>query len=195
MLLPPALPPFFRAQVFSFPLAAPRGAVVRDDLDAVSHLELCLAYQRHWCEHKPSVTITVRAEEWDRVGDWVYEHFDELAGASFLPHDLGTYQQTPYEAISEAQYRAAAAAMPAAIDWAAFAAVERGARDHVVGRDLACASGECELVGDAMPGGAGAGDAAARAEDAAAAASAAGADLATAAPAPAPPLLRRAAGA
>jgi ribonucleoside-triphosphate reductase (thioredoxin) len=141
-----------RPQVFTFPIAAPPGAVVRDDLDAVSHLALCLTYQRHWCEHKPSVTITVRDGEWGKVGEWVYSHFDELAGVSFLPHDMGTYKQTPYEAVPEATFRAAAAAMPRSIDWRAFWAVERGARDHAVGRDLACSSGECEVVGEEIPG-------------------------------------------
>jgi hypothetical protein len=135
-------------QVFSFPVASPRGALVRDDVDAVSHLQLCLDYQRHWCEHKPSVTVSVRDGEWGTVGEWVYEHFDELAGAAFLPFDTGTYQQTPYEAIDEARYRQLAAAMPASIDWCGFQAVERGFRDFKVGGDLACSTGECEVVGE-----------------------------------------------
>ena len=68
-------------QVFSFPMASPQGAITRDDTDALSHLNLCLAYQRHWCEHKTSVTISVKEDEWAPVGDWVYDHFDDLAGA------------------------------------------------------------------------------------------------------------------
>lgn len=135
-------------QVFSFPMASPEGAMVRDDMDAVSHLQLCLDYQRYWCEHKPSVTISVRESEWQRVGDWVYEHFDELAGVSFLPYDTGTYQQTPYEAISEDDYNALCAKMPKGIDWEGFQHVERGWREFLVGGDLACGSGECEVVGE-----------------------------------------------
>lgn len=135
-------------QVFSFPVASPKGAMVRDDMDALGHLQLCLDYQRHWCEHKPSVTISVRDSEWDSVGDWVYLHFDELAGVSFLPYDTGTYQQTPYEAIEEPEYKALCEKMPESIDWAAFQAVERGWRDFKVGGDLACSTGECEVVGE-----------------------------------------------
>lgn len=136
--------------MFSFPTAAPAGALVRADLDALSHLRLCLEYQRHWCEHKPSVTVSVKDDEWGVVGDWVYEHFDELAGVAFLPYDTGSYQQTPYEAIDEARYDALKAAMPRALDWRAFQEVERGARDHLVGRDLACATGDCEVVGESV---------------------------------------------
>ncbi len=66
--------------VFSFPIKAPDGAVTRDDVSALSQLELCLAYQRHWCEHKPSITVTVREDEWMDVGAWVYKHFDEVSG-------------------------------------------------------------------------------------------------------------------
>ena len=117
-------------QVFSFPVAAPQTGLVRDDLDACSHLALVLAYQRHWCEHKPSVTISVKEDEWPAVGEWVYEHFDELAGVSFLPYDTGSYQQTPYEAISEAEYGQLAAAMPAHIDWARF----QVCKPHTFGR-------------------------------------------------------------
>jgi hypothetical protein len=68
--------------VFSFPIKAPDGAVTRDDVSALSQLELCLAYQRHWCEHKPSITVTVREDEWMDVGAWVYKHFDEVSGGS-----------------------------------------------------------------------------------------------------------------
>ena len=99
-------------------MAAPEGGLMRDDLDACSHLDLVLAYQRHWCMHKPSVTVSVTEGEWQAVGDWVFAHFDEMAGVSFLPHDTGSYKQTPYEAVTEAAYTRLAAAMPARVDWA-----------------------------------------------------------------------------
>jgi ribonucleoside-triphosphate reductase (thioredoxin) len=122
--------------------------MVRDDIDPISHLQLCLDYQRHWCEHKPSVTISVHESEWESVGKWVFAHFEELAGVSFLPFDTGTYQQTPYETIEEAEFNSLSSKMPESIDWAAFQAVERGWRDFKVGGDLACSTGECEAVGD-----------------------------------------------
>jgi ribonucleoside-triphosphate reductase (thioredoxin) len=136
--------------VFSFPTKAPDGALVRDDLDAISHLWLCLEYQRHWCEHKPSVTISVKEDEWASVGEWVHQHFDELAGVSFLPYDTGSYKQTPYEAISEARFDELQAAMPPQLNWEAFQEVERGERDHLVGRDHACAQGDCDVVGETV---------------------------------------------
>ncbi len=83
--------------VFSFPIKAPDGARVREDLTAIQHLELWLMYQKNWCEHKPSVTISVKEEEWLEVGAWVWKNFDDISGISFLPHDGGTYRQAPYE--------------------------------------------------------------------------------------------------
>ena len=132
-------------------MASPASAVVRDDLTAIQQLELCLLYQEHWCEHKPSVTVTVRDHEWDSVGEWVYAHFDQLAGVSFLPHDMGSYQQTPYEAVEYEEYARLAAIIPASIDWRRFRELERHERDDNVGMELACSAGMCENVGEPMP--------------------------------------------
>ena len=127
--------------VFSFPQRAPDGLVTRDDVDAIKHLELWLTYQRYWCEHKPSVTISVTENEWPSVGAFVWNHFDEMSGVSFLPHDGGTYRQAPYETCDEAQYNKLLAEMPS-IDWHAF--LEN--RDNVEGAQmLACVAGVCEL--------------------------------------------------
>jgi ribonucleoside-diphosphate reductase alpha chain len=127
--------------VFSFPQRAPEGLVTRDDVDAVKHLGLWLTYQRHWCEHKPSVTISVTENEWPTVGAFVWDHFDEMSGVSFLPHDGGTYRQAPYETCTEAEYNTLLAQMPA-IDWHAFSEN----RDNVEGAQLlACTAGVCEL--------------------------------------------------
>ena len=98
--------------VFSFPMKVAEGAVLRDDIDAIKHLRLWLAFQRHWCEHKPSVTISVKEHEWPEVGAWVWKHFDEITGVSFLPHDGGTYRQAPYETIDESVYNDLASKMP-----------------------------------------------------------------------------------
>lgn len=127
--------------VFSFPQRAPEGLVTRDDVDAIKHLELWLTYQRYWCEHKPSVTISVTEQEWPKVGAFVWEYFDEMSGVSFLPHDGGTYRQAPYETCDEAQYNKLLAEMPA-IDWHAFSEN----RDNVEGAQmLACVAGVCEI--------------------------------------------------
>lgn len=133
--------------IFSFPVRAPEGAVTRDQVGALEQLELTLMYQRHWCEHKPSVTITVREEEWLAVGAWVYEHFDELAGVSFLPYDCGSYQQMPYEKVDEATYHELAAKMPPKIDWSTLRGMEREEGEDSCEYELACsAAGGCEMV-------------------------------------------------
>jgi ribonucleoside-triphosphate reductase len=125
--------------VFSFPMHAP--GFTREDLTALEHLRIWLTYQRFWCEHKPSVTISVKEHEWPEVGAWVYEHFDECTGISFLPDDGGTYKQAPYENIDISVYHRLSATMPH-VDWSTF--VEE--RDNVEGaQTLACVAGNCEL--------------------------------------------------
>lgn len=131
--------------VFSFPTKAPEGAVTRDDINAIQQLEIWLMYQRHWCEHKPSVTITVRNEEWLDVGAWVYKHFDEVSGVSFLPHSDHTYKQAPYQEITAEAYEAAFADMPTDIDWAGLREFEK--EDTTVSsQTMACSGDSCELV-------------------------------------------------
>ena len=131
--------------VFSFPVQAPQGCVTRNDMSAVEQLETWLAYQRYWCEHKPSVTITVRDEEWLEVGAFVYKHFDEMSGVSFLPHSDHTYQQAPYQECSKEVYEDLLAVMPKSIDWAGLALYE--AEDNTSGmQTMACSADSCEIV-------------------------------------------------
>ena len=131
--------------VFSFPIRAPKDGVTRNDMTAIEHLNLWLAYQRHYCEHKPSVTITVRDKEWMEVGAFVYEHFDEISGVSFLPHSDHTYQQAPYQECSYQDYQKAQAAMPKNIDWSKLAEYESD--DQTKGsQEYACTAGACEII-------------------------------------------------
>jgi len=128
--------------VFSFPMRVEDGAVLREDLNAIKHLRLWLTYQRHYCEHKPSVTISVEESEWPEVGAWVWNHFDEITGVSFLPYDGGTYRQAPYEEIDQYAYHDMVAKLPASINWDAF--IEN--TDNVEGsQTLACTAGGCEI--------------------------------------------------
>ena len=131
--------------VFSFPVKAPENSVLRNDLTAIEHLETWLVYQRAWCEHKPSITVSVRDNEWMAVGAWVYEHFDELSGISFLPYSDHTYKQAPYQDASKEEYDALVEAFPDEIRWADIAFYET--TDGTTGtQDLACAAGYCEVV-------------------------------------------------
>ena len=131
--------------VFSFPQKSPAQAVLTENTTAIEQLDTWLAYQRHWCEHKPSVTINVLADEWIAVGAYVYENFDEMSGVSFLPYSEHIYQQAPYQQCEQAKYEEFLALMPKAIDWAKLADYE--AEDTTVGsQTFACSGGSCEIV-------------------------------------------------
>ncbi len=131
--------------VFSFPVKAPSGAITRTAMTALQQLDFWLLYQRHWCEHKPSVTISVKEHEWMGVGAWVYENFDEVSGISFLPFFDHTYQQAPYQDITGEEYEQAYKKMPASIDWSKLAEYEK--EDTTSGgRELACTADSCEMV-------------------------------------------------
>ena len=132
--------------VFSFAMESPDGAVTRNDMTAIEQLELWKTYAVHWCEHKPSVTITVKEDEWMDVGAWVYENFDVASGVSFLPHSDHTYQQAPYQDIEREDYLEWQQAYGYLnIDWQALSEYER--EDNTSGsRELACTAGVCEVV-------------------------------------------------
>lgn len=132
--------------VFSFPQKAPEGAITRNDKSAIEHLEIWKMYKTRWTEHNPSVTISVREEEWIEVFNWVYENWQYVGGISFLPHSEHTYKQAPYQDITEADYYLAQAAMPTHIDWSMLSAYEF--EDTTSGsQTLACTSdGSCEVV-------------------------------------------------
>jgi ribonucleoside-diphosphate reductase alpha chain len=131
--------------VFSFPMKSPDNAVTRNDTTAIEQLETWLTYQRHWCEHKPSVTISVRDSEWMEVGAFVYKHFDEMSGVSFLPHSDHTYQQAPYQDCGKSEYEQLLSLMPEAIDWTSLADYEK--EDNTSGsQTMACSGDSCEIV-------------------------------------------------
>ena len=131
--------------VFSFPVMSPHRAVTRNDMSAIEQLEMWLIYQRYWCEHKPSVTISVRDDEWLAVGAFVYEHFDEMSGVSFLPHSDHTYQQAPYQDCSKEEYKVLLRSMPKQIDWDSLSDYEQ--EDNTVAmQTMACSGDVCEIV-------------------------------------------------
>ena len=131
--------------VFSFPQKSPSNAVTRDDMTAIEQLEMWLIYQRYWCEHKPSVTISVRDNEWLIVGAFVYEHFDEMSGVSFLPHSDHTYQQAPYQDCTKEEYNVLLKSMPKSIDWESLSNYEQ--EDNTVAmQTMACSGDVCEIV-------------------------------------------------
>ena len=130
--------------VFSFPQKSPEHAIFRKDMSAIEQLELWLTYQRHWCEHKPSITVSVKEEEWMEVGAWVYNHFDEMSGVSFLPFSDHVYKQAPYQDCTKEEYEALLAKMPKNVNWTDLAKYEK--QDATTGsQELACVAGGCEI--------------------------------------------------
>jgi ribonucleoside-diphosphate reductase alpha chain len=130
--------------VFSFPMKSPKKSVKRDDMTAIQQLQTWLTYQRYWCEHKPSVTISVRDDEWMEVGAFVFKHFDEMSGVSFLPHSDHTYQQAPYQECTEAVYNDFSSKF-GHIDWDKFRDYEKV--DTTSGsQTFACSGDSCEIV-------------------------------------------------
>ena len=131
--------------VFSFPVQSPSGSITRNDMTAIEQLEMWLMYQRHWCEHKPSVTISVRDSEWMEVGAFVYKYFDEMSGVSFLPHSDHTYQQAPYQDCTKEEYQELLSTMPKGIDWTKLSDYEK--EDNTSGmQTMACTGDVCEMV-------------------------------------------------
>jgi len=131
--------------VFSFPMKSPKGAVCRKDLTAIEQLELWLIYQKYWCEHKPSITVTVKEDEWFKVGSWVYDNFDEVCGVSFLPYSDHSYKQAPYQDCTKEDYQKALKEMPKNVDWSAMVKYE--AEDNTSGsQTYACSGNSCEIV-------------------------------------------------
>ena len=130
--------------VFSFPMKVNEDSVFRTDMSAIEQLELWLVYQKHWCEHKPSVTISVKEYEWLDVGAWVYENFDYMSGVSFLPFSEHTYKQAPYQDIEKKDYEILLKKMPQNVEWSKLAEYEK--TDMTIGaQELACAAGFCEI--------------------------------------------------
>ena len=130
--------------VFSFPMKVHSDAVFRTDMTAIEQLELWLTYQKNWCEHKPSVTISVKEHEWMEVGAWVYENFDWMSGVSFLPFSEHTYQQAPYQDCDKKEYEILLKKMPKEVDWTKLSEYE--SMDMTIGsQELSCTAGNCEI--------------------------------------------------
>ena len=132
--------------VFSFAMQSPLGAVLRTDISAIEQLELWKTYALHWCEHKPSVTISVKEHEWMDVGAWVYKNFDVASGVSFLPHSEHIYRQAPYQDMKREDYLEWQQAYDyVTLDWSKLSEFEK--EDTTIGsRELACTAGVCEVV-------------------------------------------------
>ena len=131
--------------VFSFPMKVDRSAVFRTDLTAIQQLDLWKIYQEHWCEHKPSVTISVKEDEWMEVGAWVYKNFDQMSGVSFLPFSEHTYRQAPYQDCDREQYENLLKVMPKDVDWSQLSKYET-VDTTIASQELACTSGSCEIA-------------------------------------------------
>ena len=131
--------------VFSFPMKPPSSAVCRKDMSAIEQLDIWLMYQKHWCEHKPSVTISVKEDEWLEVGSWVYNNFDDVSGISFLPFSEHTYKQAPYQDCDKKEYEDTLSIMPKNIDWTKLSDYEKEDTTKSA-QTFACSGDSCEIV-------------------------------------------------
>jgi len=130
--------------VFSFPMKSPENAVMRTDRTAIEQLDMWLLYQTYWCEHKPSITVYVKEDEWMEVGAWVWKNFDKVSGVSFLPFSDHSYQQAPYQEIDEATYKKLMKSFPK-IKWEELRNYEF--EDNTEGtKTFACTGNACELT-------------------------------------------------
>jgi ribonucleoside-diphosphate reductase alpha chain len=131
--------------VFSFPMKSPDGAVCREDLTALEQLELWKSYAMNWCEHKPSVTISVKEDEWVSTASWVYDNFDDISGISFLPFSEHSYKQAPFQDCTKEEYSEMVKNMPKLVNWSKLSDYEQ--KDFTVAsQELACSANGCEVV-------------------------------------------------
>jgi ribonucleoside-diphosphate reductase alpha chain len=131
--------------VFSFPMKCPKDAVFRMDMTALEQLNLWKVYAENWCEHKPSVTISVKEDEWVEVAAWVFENFDNISGISFLPFSEHVYRQAPYQDCTEDEYKESVKTMPKNVNWSELSKYE--SQDYTVAsQELACTAGGCEII-------------------------------------------------
>jgi len=131
--------------VFYFPIKAPESSITRNDITAIEHLELWMKYQQDWCEHKPSVTISVKEHEWLDVGAWVKNNFEDISGISFLPHSDHSYRQAPYQEITEKEYKEWLTKTTDFVDWSLLSQFETEDMTENT-KELACTSGTCEII-------------------------------------------------
>ena len=131
--------------VFSFPIKSPELSITRNDMTAIQHLDLWRTYQRSWCEHKPSITISVKEDEWMQVGSYVWNHFDEMCGVSFLPFTDHVYRQAPYQDLTLDEYKELKSVMPENIDWSKLSEFEKEDKT-VSSQEFACTADACEVV-------------------------------------------------
>jgi len=131
--------------VLSFPFQSPSGAITRKEISAIEHLTLWQIYAKYWCEHKPSITVSVKEKEWLQVANFVYNNFEDMSGVSFLPMSEHSYRQAPYQDCSEKEYKELLSKMPKEVDWKLFDDYEK--EDSTTGsQELACVANVCELV-------------------------------------------------
>jgi ribonucleoside-triphosphate reductase (thioredoxin) len=130
--------------IFSFPMAAPENSICRTDKTALQQLNFWKIYATTWCEHKPSVTISMKDDDWLKVGAWLHDNWHYLSGIAFLPFDDHVYQQAPYTDINEQQYKEMLMTMPTDIDWEDLAFYEKE-DNTIASQELACVGNSCEI--------------------------------------------------
>lgn len=135
--------------VMSFPQKAPEGAITRDE-SALEFLERVKKLNIEWVHkghrygdnyHNVSCTASIRDNEWEEVGEWLWENRDNYTGISVLPYDNGTYVQAPFESCDEETYNR----MMGQLHGINIDDVKED-DDHTSHNEIAaCAGGQCEV--------------------------------------------------
>jgi ribonucleoside-triphosphate reductase len=137
--------------IVTIPQRAPEGAITRTKETAFELLERIKKFNKEWIKpghkkgsnmHNVSATVNIKQDEWGPVGEWLWENKQYFTALSFLPEDLGTYTQAPFESIDEATFNDRVQHLHL-LDLSKVVEME----DMTALMDqAACAGGACEIV-------------------------------------------------
>ena len=135
--------------VISIPQKAPDGAIMRTEspfqlLDRIKDVHLKWVKPGHRTgqnTHNVSATVSLKENEWDLAGEWMWENREHYNGLSVLPYDGGTYQQAPFEDCTEETYNEM---MKSLTNIDLSQVIELDDNTDLSG-ELACAGGACEI--------------------------------------------------
>ena len=135
--------------VISIPQKAPKGAILRTE-SPFQLLERIKLVANEWVKsghrtgsntHNVSATVSLRAEDWELAGEWMWKNREHYNGLSVLPFDGGTYVQAPFEDCTKEKYEEMLTALTE-VDLSKI--VETEDNTDLSG-ELACAGGSCEV--------------------------------------------------
>ncbi len=137
--------------IFMIPQKSPDGSILRPDEKVIKMLERVKRFNIEWVReghrnghnpHNVSATVSLHDNEWDKVGEWLWENRDYYNGLSFFPQDCGNYPQAPFESITKKRYEE----LYSYLDDLDLSKVKENTDNTNLKGELACAGGACELT-------------------------------------------------